>query len=68
VAKRVVELSAEGLKRRACLDSVGGDEGHFLEVLRLIADSGVTPAEEKLEAYHGRWQGKVDPVFTEFAY
>ena len=68
VAKRVVELSAEGLKRRACLDSVGGDEGHFLDVLRGIADSGVTPAEEKLEAYHGRWQGKVDPVFTEFAY
>ena len=68
VAKRVVELSAQGLRRRACLDSVGGDEGHFLEVVRQIADSGITPAEEKLEAFHGRWHGSVDPVFPEYAY
>ncbi len=68
VARRVVELSAEGLKRRACLDSVGGDEGHFLEVLRGIAETGVTPAEEKLESYKTRWHGSVDPIFSEFAY
>jgi glutamate--cysteine ligase len=68
VAKRVVELSGEGLRRRARLDQVGGDEGHFLEVLTRIADSGITPAEEKLGAYHGRWRGSVDPVFAEFAY
>lgn len=68
VAKRVVELSAQGLRRRARLDSVGGDESHFLEVLRRIADSGVTPAEEKLELYRGRWNGSVDPIFAEYAY
>ena len=68
VARRVVELASEGLRRRARLDSAGGDEGHFLEVLRGIADSGITPAEEKLEAYKTRWRGSVDPVFSEFAY
>jgi gamma-glutamylcysteine synthetase len=26
------------------------------------------PAEEKLELFHGRWRGRVDPVFAEFAY
>ena len=68
IAQRVVALSGEGLRRRAVLDSTGSDESHFLEVLRGIADSGITPAEEKLEAYHGRWRGSVDPVFAEFAY
>jgi len=33
-----------------------------------IADSGITPAEEKLELFNGRWGRSVDPVFTEFAY
>lgn len=40
----------------------------FLTALRGIAESGVTPAEEKLALFHGRWGGKVDPVFSEFAY
>ena len=26
------------------------------------------PAEEKLELFHGRWRGSVDPIFAEFAY
>jgi glutamate--cysteine ligase len=68
VAQRVVELAGEGLRRRAVLDTVGGDESHFLEVLRGIADGGITPAEEKLEAYKTRWHGSVDPIFSEFAY
>jgi glutamate--cysteine ligase len=33
-----------------------------------IADSGVTPAEEKLALFNGRWGRSVDPIFTEFAY
>ncbi len=49
-----MELAAQGLRRRAKLDQVGGDEGHFLDVLRRIAETGVTPAEEKLEAYRKR--------------
>jgi len=36
--------------------------------LRGIAESGRTPAEEKLELFHRRWRGRVDPVFAEFAY
>ena len=39
-----------------------------LTALRVIAESGITPAEEKLTLYHGRWRGSVDPIFTEFAY
>jgi glutamate--cysteine ligase len=68
VAKEVVGIAREGLRRRARLDSSGQDESHFLNPLAEIADSGRTPAEVKLEAFHGRWRGSVDPVFEEFAY
>jgi glutamate--cysteine ligase len=63
-----VHIAREGLARRRKLDRMGGDESHFLNTLERIADSGTTPAEEKLGLFNGRWGGSVDPVFTEFAY
>ena len=68
IARPVVHLAREGLTRRRKLDRMGGDESHFLNILERIAESGVTPAEEKLGLFDGRWQGSVDPVFSEFAY
>ena len=68
LAREVVALARGGLTRRQRLDRMGGDESHFLNVLQEIADSGVTPAEVKLAAYLGRWNGSVDPVFHDFAY
>ena len=32
------------------------------------AEMGVTPAEKKLALYHGRWNGSVDPLFSEAIY
>ena len=68
LAARAVEIAIAGLRRRGRLNGDGQDESAFLDVLREIVDSGLTPAERKLALYHGRWQGNVDPVFTEFAY
>ncbi len=69
VALDVLKIARGGLKARHQLDRGGmGDEAPFLDILDEIAESGRTPAEELLEAYHGRWQGSVDPAFTEFAY
>ncbi|MDP6352425.1 MAG: glutamate--cysteine ligase [Alphaproteobacteria bacterium] len=68
VALEVLEVAKDGLKRRARLDSGGQDEVGFLTPLDGIAQSGLTPAEELLEAYEGRWRGSVDPLFTEHAY
>jgi glutamate--cysteine ligase len=68
VAREVVAIARAGLSRRRRLDRIGGDESHFINVLQEIADSGRTPAEAKLEAFHTRWHGSVDPVFREFAY
>ncbi|MFN3232390.1 MAG: glutamate--cysteine ligase [Alphaproteobacteria bacterium] len=68
LAKRVLEISAEGLKRRGHLDKTGDDETCFLRSLNEIAESGITPAEELLDAYNTRWNGSVMPVFDEYAY
>jgi glutamate--cysteine ligase len=68
IAREVLSLSRAGLSRRAKLDSSGQDESHFLNALAEIVDSGKTPAQLKLDAYHGRWNGSVDPIFREYAY
>jgi glutamate--cysteine ligase len=68
LAKDVLAIARVGLQRRAVPDKKGRDESRFLDILDEIAASGRCPAEEKLALYNGRWQGSVDPVFTEFAY
>jgi glutamate--cysteine ligase len=68
LAKAMLDLADAGLAARAEEDWFDQDERQFLTALRAIAESGRTPAEEKLALYHGRWRGRVDPIFAEFAY
>jgi glutamate--cysteine ligase len=68
VAREVLALARQGLARRSRLDRGGADETGFLTLLEGIVESGRTPAQELLEAYHGRWGGSVDPVFREYSY
>ena len=68
VAQEVLKIAAAGLQARARTDSSGNNETGFLNTLYEIADSGRTQAEELLDLYHGRWKGRVEPVFTEFHY
>jgi glutamate--cysteine ligase len=68
LALEVLKIARHGLQRRAALDRVGGDESGFLNVLQEIAQSGITPAEEKLALFQSKWNGSVDPIFTDYAY
>ncbi len=68
ISLAALELSHHGLNNRNNLDKVGMNETHFLKPLFRIAESGLTPAEELLAAYEGRWGGNVDNVFSEYAY
>ena len=68
LALRALEISADGLARRARLNDNGSDESIFLGPLMELVEAGTTPAERKLELFHGQWRGTVDPVFSEFAY
>ena len=68
LAKQVLEIAEAGLHGRAKTLDLLSDESHFIAPLKEIADSGQTPAERTLEAFNGRWEGSVDPAFTELAY
>ncbi|MEN8195010.1 MAG: glutamate--cysteine ligase [Pseudomonadota bacterium] len=68
LAKDVLAIASDGLKARADHDTFGEDEAHFLNALHEIAESGITPAEELLDAYENRWNGNIEPLFDEYAY
>jgi glutamate--cysteine ligase len=68
VAVEVLALARAGLSRRRRLDSAGQDESHFLEPVADIAESGRTAAEQLLDDYRTRWNGRIDPIFTQEAY
>jgi len=68
LAKDVLAIARDGLKARAREDHFGDDEVHFLSALEEIAESGVTPAEELLDAYETRWNRSIEPLFDEYAY
>ena len=68
IAKQSLKIARDGLKRRNRLDSFQRDESFFLETLERSAQSGLTPAEEMLADYHGRWQGDIDEAYRDYCY
>ena len=68
LARDVLALSRQGLKRRAKLSTSGDDETGFLSALDEVVAAGRTPADALLEAYHGRWNRDLSYVFSEQAY
>ncbi|MEO7326428.1 MAG: glutamate--cysteine ligase [Dokdonella sp.] len=68
LAAEAVKIAAHGLQRRARSNAAGADESIFIETLAQIVDANQTPAERKLELFHGEWNGDIDRVFREFAY
>jgi len=68
VAKDMLAIAREGLKRRRRLSGGLVDETGYLAELDAIADSGITPAERLLDLYHGSWAGDVTKAFEQFAY
>jgi glutamate--cysteine ligase len=68
VAKDMLAIAKEGLRRRNRLSGGLVDESGYLSELEHIADTGVTPAERLLELYRTRWDGDVSRVFEDFAY
>lgn len=68
IAKQVVEIAQMGLRNRARMSASGESEVGFLAEAHQIAQSGMTPADRLLEAYHGRWQGDITRIFAEESY
>ncbi|MBU6444159.1 MAG: glutamate--cysteine ligase [Alphaproteobacteria bacterium] len=71
LARQMLEISAEGLKRRACgdgagLDAAGMSEDGFLNPLRVLVERGYTRADELLRRYREDWKGDIAPLFREY--
>jgi glutamate--cysteine ligase len=50
------------------LDGAGSNESGFLDPLRDIVATGVTPADRLLARYHGEWGGDVSRVYQELSF
>jgi glutamate--cysteine ligase len=68
LARTSVAIAESGLARRRCLDAGGHDESRYLQPIQEYIARGITPAEELLEKFRGRWGGSVEPVYKEYAY
>ena len=64
----VLDIAADGLTRRARLNSAGDNEGGFLDPLRDVVATGMTPADRLLSKYHNEWGGSVAPIYEEFSF
>ena len=67
-AGRVLDISGEGLTRRARLNSAGDNEGGFLDPLRDVVTTGMTPADRLLHKYETEWGGDVSRIYEEFSF
>ncbi len=65
LAGQVLKIADRGLQARARLNGAGDSEQGFLDPLRRIVESGCTPADDLLAAYHGRWNGDVARAYAE---
>jgi len=67
-AEKVLDISAEGLTRRARLNSAGDNEGGFLDPLREVVATGITPADRLLDKFHNEWNGDVRRIYAEMSF
>jgi len=63
VARDVVNLALDGLRRRGRLNRKGEDERKALTPLVEIIETERSPADRLLADYNGPWQGNIDKVF-----
>lgn len=68
LSREVLKIAADGLTRRARLNSAGDNESGFLEPLHDVVASGMTPADRLLDKYHGAWNGDVSHVYAEMSF
>jgi len=68
LAGEVLDIAASGLTRRARLNSAGDNEGGFLDPLRDVVATGMTPADRLLDKYRNEWNGDVSRIYEEFSF
>jgi glutamate--cysteine ligase len=67
-AGEVLEIASGGLTRRGFLNGAGDNEGGFLDPLRDVVATGMTPADRLLDKYRNEWDGDVSRIYQEFSF
>jgi glutamate--cysteine ligase len=62
---RVLAIAEAGLNARARLNHAGDNESGFLDPLREVLATGLTPADRLLDAYEGEWAGDITRIYEE---
>jgi len=68
LARKVVDIASGGLNRRAQLNSIGDNESGFLDPLREVVATGMTPADRLLDKFANEWNGDVSRVYDEMSF
>ena len=68
LAREVLDIASAGLTRRARLNPAGDNEGGFLDPLREVVASGMTPADRLLDKYRNEWNGDVSRIYSEMSF
>lgn len=68
LGQRVLDIASAGLSSRACLDAGGTNEIGFLDPLREVIATGITPADRLLAWYNREWNGDVSKVYDELSF
>ena len=70
LAKETIQISENGLKKRAQASSNGvySDESFFLDSLKENIEKRKSSADELLEKYHGSWKRDLTKIFEEYSY
>jgi glutamate--cysteine ligase len=68
LSAKVLDIASDGLSRRARLNSAGDNEGGFLDPLRDVVATGMSPADRLLDKYSHEWNGDVSRIYEEFSF
>ena len=68
IAREVVQIAREGLRRRAIPGNGSPDEAAYLGPVEEFVALGKAPAENLIWQYETRWGRSVEPIFEEYAY
>ena len=61
-------MASAGLTARAELNASGDNENGFLDPLREVVATGVTPADRMLDRFHNEWGGDVRHIYDELSF
>ena len=68
MGREILDIATAGLNARGHVNSMGENESGFLNPLRQIIDSGMSPAHQLLEKYQGEWGGDLSKIYGEMSF